>query len=94
MNQIINIAAFVILTLLWLGFGAALLFNRGILDRAWASFRTLPVLIQIVLGLLVLPVALGLWIWQTRWPAWLRLVLVIGLAWATIYTFFPALPAA
>ena len=85
----INLFAFVILTALWLGFGAALLLNPGLLDRVWRMFRGWNVLVQLLVALLVLPVVLGLWVWQTRWPAWLRLVLVAGLAWTTIYTFFP-----
>jgi hypothetical protein len=94
MNQIINISAFAILTLLWLGFGAALLFHRELLDKVWQSFRRLPLVIQIGLSLLLLPVVLGLWIWNAKWPLWLRLVLVIGLAWVTITTFFPQVPLA
>jgi ABC-type amino acid transport system permease subunit len=89
MNMIINISAFAILTLLWLGFGAALLFNQAMLDTVWQLFRGLPLAIQIVLGLLVLPIFLGLWIWESSLPLWLRLILVIGLGVATIYTFFP-----
>lgn len=89
MNMIINIGAFSILTILWIGFAAALLFNQAILDTAWQSFRGLPWAVQGVIWLLVLPVTAGLWIWETEWPLWLRLVLVIGLAWVTIYTFFP-----
>ncbi len=89
MNMIINIGAFAILTTLWLGFAAALIFNQAILDTVWQSFRSLPWAVQGVIWLLVLPVTAGLWIWETEWPFWLRLVLVIGLAWVTIYTFFP-----
>jgi hypothetical protein len=88
-NLIINIAAFAVLTILWLGFGAALLFNRELLDTVWQSFRSFPWIIQIVIGLIVLPVALGLWIWESSWPLWLRLLLVIGLGFTTIYVFFP-----
>ncbi len=94
MNLIINITAFVILTGLWLCFGYAFFFRRERLDQGWSSFRGLPILAQIALALLVLPVVVGLWIWHTRWPFWLRLVLVAGLAWMTIYTFFPHLPLA
>ncbi len=86
----ISIVAFTILTLLWLGFAYGLLFNRPIFERAWHTFRGWPLVVQIIIGLLVLPVFLGLWAWQTKWPLWLRLVLVIGLAWFTEYTFFPA----
>lgn len=90
-DLLISIFAFTVLTLLWLGFGIALLLNREFLDRVWRSFRSWNILIQLFVALLVLPVVLGLWIWQTRWPSWVRLVLVVGLAWMTEYTFFPRL---
>jgi hypothetical protein len=89
MNRIINIGAFVILTLLWLGFAAALLFNQTLLDTVWQTLRGLPFVLQVLVWIIVLPVTAGLWIWETSWPLWLRLILVIGLAWVTIYTFFP-----
>lgn len=88
-NRMINLSAFAILTLLWIGFGAALLFNREILDVVWQGFRAWPLVLQILVGLLVLPLVAGLWIWETSWPLLLRLVLVIGLAWVTVYVFFP-----
>ena len=88
-DRMINIFAFVALTLLWLAFAAALLFNRGLLDTIWLAFRNLHILIQLVVGLLALPVVAGLWIWETSWPLWLRLLLVLGLAWGTVYAFFP-----
>ena len=94
MNMILNIAAFAILTILWIAFGAALFFNRAILDTVWQSFRGFPLVFQIVMGLLVLPVVLGLWIWESTWPLWLRLLLVIGLAFVTVYMFFPRRPRA
>ena len=89
MNMVINIGAFVILSALWLGFAAALIFNQPILDTVWQSFRGLPWIAQGAVWLLVLPVTAGLWIWETNWPVWLRLLLVFGLGFATIYTFFP-----
>jgi hypothetical protein len=88
-DRIINIVAFAVLTLLWLGFAAALVFNRSMLDTTWQAFRSWPIVIQLVVGLLILPVVLGLWIWETSWPFLLRLLLVAGLAWVTVYTFFP-----
>jgi hypothetical protein len=89
MNDIISISAFALLTLLWMAFGFALLFNRPSLERAWQWFSKTPLLVKLLLVLLFLPVVLGLWVWNTRWPFWLRLTLVAGLAWMTIYTFFP-----
>ena len=88
-NSVINILAFAFLTLLWLGFLAALIFNPGLLHTAWRSFRRLPLLAQIVIALFTLPVTLGLWIWESSWSLWLRLVLVIGLALTTVIMFFP-----
>ena len=90
-DLLISITAFTVLTILWLGFGAALLLNRELLDKAWRLFRSWNILIQLFVAFLVLPVVLGLWIWHTRWPVWARLVLVVGLAWITEYTFFPRL---
>ena len=89
MNTIISISAFAILTILWLGFGYALAFNQTILDTVWQSFRGMPFAIQLIVGFLILPLILGLWIWESSWPLWIRLILVIGLGFATIYTFFP-----
>jgi hypothetical protein len=90
MNQrLISYIAFAVLSLLWLGFGAALLFTPELLQAVWQVFRGWPWVAQLLITLLTLPVVLGLWFWQTSWPIWLRLILVIGLAWATLYTFFP-----
>jgi hypothetical protein len=88
-NLFLNMGSFIVLTVLWLGFAAALLFNPALLDAAWQMFRGLPIVAQLGIGLLLLPLVLGLWLWQTPWPLWIRLVLVVGLAWVTIYTFLP-----
>lgn len=88
-DRIINVTAFVVLTVLWLGFMVALIISPGTLNHVWLWLRGLPLIIQAILWLLTLPVTLGLWIWQTSWPMALRLILVLGLAWVTIYTFFP-----
>lgn len=89
MNRIVTIAAFVIFTVLWIAVGVALIFDQAILDSVWQSFRGFPVIVQIVVGLLVLPVTLGVWIWESSWHLLLRLILVIGLALATLIVFFP-----
>ncbi len=92
-NRILNRLAFTVLTLLWLGFGVALLFDPKLLQAVWLAFRGWPLVGQILISLITLPVVAGLWIWQTSWPIWLRLVLLLGLAWATEYTFFPKMTA-
>jgi hypothetical protein len=88
-NRLISLVAFTVLALFWLAFGAALLFNKGLLDETWQAFRDWPLIVQVIVGLLLLPVVIGLWIWETTWPLLLRLVLVASLAFATVYVFFP-----
>ena len=92
MEMVFNIFVFTVFTFLWLAFVAVLLFNRERLKNVWQSIRSLPLLVQLILWLLFLPVMLGLWIWQTSWPLWLRLILVASLAWWNVYVFFPRLP--
>lgn len=89
MSLLISYAGFGILTLLWLGFGAVLLFDRTVLDTVWQAFVAFPLVVQVIVGLTVLPVALGLWIWESELPVWLRLVLIVGLAFATVYVLMP-----
>ena len=89
MNLVISISAFIGLGALWLGFGAALILNRALLDTVWQALRGLPLVFQVVVWLLVLPVTAGLWIWEMPWPIGLRLILVAGLGMATLYAFFP-----
>jgi hypothetical protein len=88
-DTLISLIAFITLTLLWLAFGATLLTQRRLLDQTWRRFRGMPLLPQLLITLLILPVVVGLWIWQRSWPVWLRLVLVASLVWTTLYTFFP-----
>lgn len=78
---------FVLFALLWLAFGAALVWNQGSIDAVWTWISDLPWLIEGVVWLLFLPVMLGVWIWQTSWPLILRLVLIAGLAGWTLLVF-------
>jgi len=88
-NMLINVSAFLLFTILWLAFGVALLFSRGALDAVWEGLRGLPWPGQVIVWLLLLPVVAGLWIWETDWALWLRLLLVGGLAVANIVAFYP-----
>jgi len=42
-----------------------------------------------VIALLVLPLAIGLWIWETGWPLIVRLVLVVSIGAWNLWMFFP-----
>ncbi len=86
---------FAIFALIWIAFAAGLIWSQGSLDQAWESVRGLPLIVQAVVWLLLLPVMIGLWIWETSWPLVVRLVLVIGVAGWNLLIFLPrALQAA
>jgi ABC-type amino acid transport system permease subunit len=72
-----------------------LVLSQGSLDDAWATIRGLPLIVQIVVWLLFLPVMAGLWIWETTWPLVVRVLLIVSLAGWNLLVFLPrALQAA
>jgi hypothetical protein len=81
--------AFVIFIVLWLAFGAALIWSQGSLDATWEWVRSMPLILQGLLWLLFLPVVAGLWVWETTWPLVVRLVLIVGLAGWSLLIFLP-----
>ena len=89
MDNLISLAAFGIFAILWVAFAVGIVATQGSLDATWEWIRGLPIIIQAVVWLLFLPVVAGLWIWESGWPLVARLVLVGGLAVATLYVFAP-----
>ena len=86
---------FGVFAVLWVAFGAALIWSQGSLDQAWETVRGLPLIVQIGAWLLFLPVMAGLWIWETTWPLIVRVVLIAGIAGWNLLVFLPrALQAA
>ena len=80
---------FAIFAIIWVAFAAGLIFSQGSVDQAWQTIRALPLLVQIVVWLLFLPVMIGLWVWETSWPLIVRLVLVVGVAGWNLIMFLP-----
>lgn len=80
---------FGIFAILWAAFAAGLVASQGSLHEAWLWLRGLHWLLQGLIWLLFLPVALGLWIWETTWPLVLRLVLVASLAGWNLLVLIP-----
>jgi hypothetical protein len=75
---------------LWAVFGVALVTSQGSIDHAWQAIRALPLVLQIVVWILFLPVIFGLWVWETTWPLIVRLVLVVGVAGWNLLVFLPS----
>jgi hypothetical protein len=80
---------FGIFAIIWIAFGASLIFSQGSVDQAWQAIRGLPLIVQIVVWVLFLPVMIGLWVWETTWPLVVRLVLVVGVAGWNLLMFLP-----
>src|SRR5512132_342354 len=72
--------ALVLFALIWVAFGAAIVWSQGSLDGAWAWLREQHIVVQGLIWLLFLPATAGLWIWESGWPLLVRFVLVGGLA--------------
>lgn len=89
MEQLVAPIAFVAFVVLWGAFAVALVFAQGSLDAAWDWIRSLPLMIQLVVWLLFLPVVAGLWVWHTDWSLILRVAAVAGLAIVTLSMFLP-----
>ena len=80
---------FVLFASLWVAFGVALIWSQGSLDQAWATIRGLPLIVQLVVWLLFLPVMAGLWVWETAWPLLVRVLVIAGLAGWNLLVFMP-----
>lgn len=89
MESAFNVFVFLLFAALWVGFAWALIASQGSLDAAWHWIRSQPLIVQGVVWLLFLPVVAGLWIWESAWPAVVRLVLVFGVGFFNLYLFFP-----
>ena len=80
---------FAIFAVIWIAFAAGLIFSQGSVDQAWHTIRDLPLVVQIVVWVLFLPVMIGLWVWESSWPLIVRLVLVVGVAGWNLFMFLP-----
>ena len=79
-SRAMSIYANLVFVVLWVGFVIALLVNPVWLDILWDSAQGLPPLPRIVVWVLFLPIMVGLWTWESSWPALVRLLGFAGIA--------------
>jgi hypothetical protein len=80
-----TIYANAIFVLLWVGFVIALVVDREWLDVIWDWVQSLPVVPRVIVWVLVLPIMVGLWIWQSSWSDLGRLAGLTGIiAWTLL----------
>ena len=77
--RVLSTYAIVIFAILWVGFAIALVVNREWLDLLWNWVRALPSVAEIIIWLLFLPIMVGLWIWESSWPALGHLLAFAGI---------------
>jgi hypothetical protein len=77
--RVLSTYAIVIFAILWVGFAIALLSTPEWLDILWNWVRALPSLAEIIVWVLFLPIMVGLWIWESSWPALVRLLAFAGI---------------
>lgn len=63
--------------------------SQGSLDQAWAAIRGLPLVVQIVVWVVFLPVMADLWVWETTWPLAVRLLVIASVAGWNLLVFLP-----
>jgi len=80
---------FGLFAIIWIAFAAGLMWSQGSVDQAWQAIRELPLIVQVIVWVLFLPVMIGLWIWETSWPFIVRLILVLGIAGWNLLVFLP-----
>jgi hypothetical protein len=92
--RVMTIYANAVFVVLWVGFVIALAANREWLDAAWNWTGALPLVPKIIVWVLLLPILVGLWIWESSWSTFGRLVGLAGivgwtlLAVSSIFKYF------
>ena len=80
---------FLVFALLWVAFGAALIWSQGSVDQAWTAINDLPLILRALVWFLFLPVMAGLWVWETSWPLVVRVVAIVAIAGWNLLVFLP-----
>ena len=77
--RVLSTYAVAIMTILWIGFAVALAVNREWLELLWNWVRGLPAVAEVIVWVVFLPIMVGLWIWESSWPALVRLLGAAGI---------------
>jgi hypothetical protein len=79
------VGAFAMFVALWIGFAIVVLGDPRFFDPLWKWLRTLPTPIQAIAWIVFLPLAVGLWLWESSWPPIVSAVLAGGMiAWTLV----------
>jgi hypothetical protein len=79
----------VVFAAMWVGLGVAIVRAPTRVDAAWRRLRALPLFVQLLAWLLLLPIVAGIAVWQLGWPRLARLAVVAGIATWNLLVFLP-----
>jgi len=77
--RVLSTYANVIFAMLWVGFAIALVVNLEWLDLVWNWVQGLPTAVEIIVWVVFLPIMVGLWIWESSWTVFVRLLATAGI---------------
>ena len=93
LRKVLSTYAVFIFAILWIGFAVAYFGNSAWLDDLWNWVQSFPLLGEIIIWILFLPITVALWIWESSWPVLLRLLGfagIIGWTLLALYSFVQA----
>jgi hypothetical protein len=84
-DRLFAVGAFAMFVVVWVGFAVGLRGDHAFLDTTWEWLRGLPAPIAVVVWLVFLPIACGLWIWESSWTPLVGSLLAVGMvAWTLV----------
>ena len=85
MDMAFAVGAFAMFVIVWAGYAIALRGDRGFIDQSWEWLRSLPPPIQVTVWVVILPIAVGMWIFESEWPMTAGVLLGVGMiAWTLV----------
>jgi hypothetical protein len=72
---------------LWVLVLVALVFRPVLVSEWWEGFRRTSRVVRVVGWVALLPWVLAVWIFESEWPVWSRVILIVALVWINLYTF-------
>lgn len=71
-------------SILWLAFAGLWIFSSETLGHIFTWIQGLPLILEIIVWIVFIPWVGSLWIWNSSWPLWLKIVVIVAIAMATL----------
>jgi hypothetical protein len=88
-TTVFNFVVFVLFAGLWLVMATVLVIRPSVASAVWKALRGRSVTAQLVVWVIFLPIAAGLWLWSRPWPMALRTTLIAAVAFVNLMMFLP-----